>query len=214
MRRDVQYAEIISFPGDNDRPVLFSTMKPWPDVKVSTWLVPPPDVEGDVGAPNWHLRIHKIETGRDLMSAEGGFAIKGTNSWNGRVLTAFPSSNEQSQENGQQQQEGTLSTPTSAAIVSRVGISGVADLSPSSTAKRTGGVLHPEANSNLIEARTLVPCLYGDLKAGEASWFVSGVFGLPAGTGDEAWKGKWKQQWEGGVKVPGWVEEMVEGKEG
>ena len=212
MRRDVQDAEITSFPGDNDRPVLFSTMKPWPDVKVSTWLVPPPDV--DDGAPNWHLRIHKIETGRDLMSAEGGFAIKGTNSWNGRVLTAFPSSHGQPQETEQQQQEGTLSTPTSAAIVSRAGVSGVADLSPSSTAKRTGGVLHPEANSNLIEARTLVPCLYGDLKAGETWWFVSGLFGLPAGTGDEAWKGKWKQQWEGGVKVPRWAEEMVGGKEG
>jgi hypothetical protein len=213
MRRDVQDAEIMTFPGDNDRPVLFSSMKPWPDVKVETWLVPPPDVEGaEDGAPNWHLRVHKIVTGRDLMSAEGGFAIKGTNSWNGRVLTPFSSSSEnQSQEENDLQQEGTLSTPTSAAIVSRAGVSGVLDLSPSSeAAKRTGGVLHPEANSNLIEARTLVPCLYGDLKAGETGWFVAGVFGLPAGGSDgEGWKGEWRKQWEGGVEVPGWVGEMV-----
>ena len=206
MRRDVQDAEIISFPGDNDRPVLFSTMKPWPDVKVSTWLVPPPSADdaGDEGnTPNWHLRIHKIETGRDLISAEGGFAIKGTNSWNGRFLTAGSSFSEE-------HQEGILGTPTSAAVVSCAGVSGVADLSPT---QRDGQVLHADANSNLIEARTLLPVLYGDLVAGSTRWFVSGVFGLPA-TGSAGGDVEWKKQWEGGVKVPGWVGEMVGGKEG
>ena len=188
-------------------------MKPWPDVKVSTWLVPPP--AADDGAPNWHLRVHKIETGRDLMSAEGGFAIKGTNSRNGRVLTPLQSN----QTEERQQEEGTLSTPTSAAIVSRAGVSGVLDLSPSSSsgAKRAGGVLHPEANSNLIEARTLVPVLQGDLKAGETRWFVAGVFGVPAAAvaaaGGGGGGGEWRKQWEGGAEVPGWVGEMI-GKEG
>jgi len=211
MRRDVQDAEIVSFPGDNDRPVLFSTMKPWPDVKVSTWLVPPPSADdaGDEGnTPNWHLRIHKIETGRDLISAEGGFAIKGTNSWNGRFLTAGSSFSEE-------HQEGILGTPTSAAVVSCAGVSGVADLSPT---QRDGQVLHADANSNLIEARTLLPVLYGDLVAGSTRWFVSGVFGLPAGAGTngegESWKkGEWKKQWEAGVEVPKWAEEMI-GKSG
>lgn len=203
MRRDVQDAEIVSFPGDNDRPVLFSTMKPWPNVKVSTWLVPPHADDTDVeGTPNWHLRIHKIETGRDLISAEGGFAIKGTNSWNGRFLTAGSFSEEY--------QEGIVETPTSAAVASSAGVSGVADLSPT---QRDGQVLHADANSNLIEARTLLPVLYGDLKAGEVRWFVSGVFGLPAGSDGEGWKGEWRKQWEAGVKVPGWAEEMVKGKE-
>jgi hypothetical protein len=186
MRRDVQDAQITTFPGDNDRPVLFSTMKPWPDVKVSTWLVPPPAEEDgeQEGSPNWHLRIHKIESGRDLVSAEGGFAIKGTNSWNGRVLTsAFD----------EEHQEGTLETPVSAAVVSRAGVSGVRDLSP---VQRDGQVLHADANSNLVEAR----------------WFGAGVFGLPAGVGSDAWKGEWRKQWEAGVKVPGWVEEMVKGE--
>jgi hypothetical protein len=203
MRRDVQDAQITTFPGDNDRPVLFSTMRPWPDVKVSTWLVPPPAEEDgeQKGSPNWHLRIHKIESGRDLVSAEGGFAIKGTNSWNGRFLTsAFD----------EEHQEGTLETPISAAVVSRAGVSGVRDLSP---AQRDGQVLHADANSNLVEARTLLPVLYGDLKAGEVRWFVAGVFGLPAGVGSDAWKGEWRKQWEADVKVPGWVEEMVKGEE-
>lgn len=205
MRRDVQDAEILSFPEETDRPVLFSTMKPWPDVSVKTWLVPPTD-EDD--APNWHLRVHRIDTGRDLMSAEGGFAILGTNSKNGRFLTALSS------EDGGQAEQGTIEDPSSAAVVSRAGASGVRDLSGANAESgRKGGVCFADANSNLIEARTLLPCLYGDLKAGSTTWFVSGVFALPAGVESDGWKAEWRKQWEEGIKLPGWVGEMV-GSEG
>jgi len=141
------------------------------------------------------------------MSAEGGFAILGTNSRNGRFLTALASSSE---DGGQPEEEGTIEDPSSAAVVSRAGASGVRDLSGGNTASgRKGGVCFADANSNLIEARTLLPCLYGDLKAGSVTWFVSGVFALPAGVESDGWKGEWRKQWEGGVKVPGWVGEMV-----
>ncbi|MFC4592083.1 DUF2264 domain-containing protein [Sphaerisporangium corydalis] len=39
---------------------------PWPDVEVETWLIP--------CAP-WHVRVHRLSTGRALKSAEGGFAV-------------------------------------------------------------------------------------------------------------------------------------------
>ena len=135
------------------------------------------------------------------MSAEGGFAILGTNSRNGRFLTALSSAD------GGQVEEGTIEDPSSAAVISRAGASGVRDFPGGNAAsERKGGVCFADANSNLIEARTLLPCLYGDLEAGSTAWFVSGVFALPAG---EGWKGEWRKQWEAGVKVPGWVGEMV-----
>lgn len=218
MRRDVQDAEIVSFPGDNGRPVLVSTMRPWPDVLVKTWLVPPSSSPADGSeddTPNWHLRVHRIETGRDLMSAEGGFAILGTNSWNGRFLTALEEGGQQlGEEKGK---EGTIETPSSASVVSRAGVSGVRDLlaggGGSGRSERKGGICFADANSNLIEARTLLPCLYGDLKAGETVWFVSGVFALPAGSGSGIGaERKWREQWESGVEVPAWVREMIEGE--
>jgi hypothetical protein len=47
--------------------LLYSRWRPWPDVKVETWLVP---------AGHWHIRLHSIDTPRPLHSTEGGFAVK------------------------------------------------------------------------------------------------------------------------------------------
>lgn len=46
--------------------VLSSIWRPWPDVEVRTWLLP---------ALPGHLRIHRIRSGRELRSSDGGFAI-------------------------------------------------------------------------------------------------------------------------------------------
>jgi hypothetical protein len=43
-----------------------STWSPWPDVLITTWLVP-------TGA--WHVRVHHVRSKRALVSAEGGFAL-------------------------------------------------------------------------------------------------------------------------------------------
>lgn len=45
---------------------LVSRWRPWPDVAVTTWLVP---------HARWHVRVHRIVTARHLHSVEGGFAI-------------------------------------------------------------------------------------------------------------------------------------------
>jgi hypothetical protein len=63
-------------------PVLVSSMKPWKDVDVLTYLLPPVEE-----TPNWHLRVHRIRTGRDLMSAEGAFAVHGCREKDGKNLT-------------------------------------------------------------------------------------------------------------------------------
>ena len=50
-----------------DDGVLRSTWTPWPDVEITTWLVP---------AWPWHVRVHRVRTARALQTAEGGFAIR------------------------------------------------------------------------------------------------------------------------------------------
>lgn len=185
MRREVLDAQIIDRDG---QPVLYSSMRPWPDVEVQTWLLPPTDE-----APNWHLRVHRVVTGRELMSAEGGFAVRGTRERDGRMLGG-------SIRDG----EGTRSEEKEAVVVSKAGAVGVLELRDG---ERKGGVCQVDANSNLVEPRTLLPTLYGDLKAGETRSFVSAVFALPAGT--EAWEGRWEAEWERRPKVPAWVEEVL-----
>ncbi|OQO08614.1 hypothetical protein B0A48_06484 [Cryoendolithus antarcticus] len=193
MRREVDDAEIIEREG---KPVLYSTMKPWKDVKARTWLIPPTE-----GAPCWHIRVHHITTNRDLQSVEGGFAIYCMRSSDGRVLTPLSSSPLDSD-------QGTFVSGADALIVSRAGAAGVTDLHPA--AGRKGGICDVDANSNLIESRTQVPTLNADVKAGDERWVVSAVFALPAEA--EGWMGRWKQEWDKRPQVPRWVEELMGSK--
>jgi hypothetical protein len=45
---------------------VISVWRPWPEVLITTWLVP---------AGAWHVRVHRFRSNRALVSAEGGFAI-------------------------------------------------------------------------------------------------------------------------------------------
>lgn len=189
MRRDVADAQVLEREG---QPVLYSTMRPWKDVLVKTWLVPPRDA-----TPGWHVRLHLIEAGRDVMSAEGGFAILGTRSKDGRALTRLVEGSPN---------EGILSTPDSAVVVSRAGASGVVDLLHDANG-RTGDICNVDANSNLIEPRTLLPTMYGDLKQDSRTWFATAVFAMPAAV--EAWEGMWRSQWEARPKLETWMLDMM-----
>ncbi|GAM87516.1 hypothetical protein ANO11243_055420 [Dothideomycetidae sp. 11243] len=192
MRRESENAQILSLPTG---PVLYSEMHPWPDVQVSTWLVPPTDA-----APNWHIRAHKIVSGRHLQSAEGTFAIRGTRELDGRLLPPFGAE-------GQTAVEGTMQDNTSALAVSTAGAVGIAELL--ADISRRGTVLEADPNSNLIEPRTVLPLLECDIAAGEAKWVVAGVFGLPA---CEGWEEKWRLAWERRPELPDWLVEAMGGR--
>ncbi|EME89031.1 uncharacterized protein MYCFIDRAFT_185473 [Pseudocercospora fijiensis CIRAD86] len=190
LRREVEDAVILEKEGQPG--LLFSTMHPWKDVEVKTWLMPPTDQ-----APNWHIRIHRIVTSRALRSAEGGFAIAGTRELDGRILT------EQTLESPN---EGTAAFGKTALILSRAGASGVVELLWNDG--RTGGICHVDANSNLIEPRTLLPVLYADLEAGPTPmWFATAVFAMPSTVSD--WQDKWKTGWQAIPEVPQWVFDMM-----
>jgi len=195
LRREVENAEILTKDGS---PVLYSTMHPWSDVEVRTWLLPPTDQ-----CPNWHVRVHRVQTDRDLMSAEGGFAMLATSESNGRLLGAIKKTS--SGFDG----DGSFAEDQEALLVSSAGAVGIVELA---SEERNGAILNADANSNLIEPRTNVPMLTQTLKKGSTTWFVGGVFGLPA---HESWRGTWQDAWaqrpawEGKNALPEWLKEMV-----
>ena len=190
MRRTVDRAEIENHDGV---PVLSSSMSLWPDVTVQTYLIPPA-----AESPNWHIRAHKVTTDRDVQAAEGAFAVYGCRNSDGRALTALSNSS----------WDGYHAASQGALVISRSGAVGIVELLPTND-KRRGGILNADPNSNLIEARSVVPTLYADMKAGETRWFATAVFAVPSSV--EGWKEGWRKGWDDKPRLPSWLEDKIDG---
>ncbi|KAL6310465.1 hypothetical protein BKA93DRAFT_756218 [Sparassis latifolia] len=163
---------------------LRSMWYPWKDVAVETWLVPPAEE-----APLWHLRIHRIRTGRRLLSAEGGFAIYGQRE-DGRALE--PSSGEYF---------GTLENGSEVRAASKAGVSGIAELGQRPS--RKGNALRTDANTNLMVPRAVVPTLMDEHEASEGdTWLVTAVFGLPSVEDQEGAPDGWEVEWKKRPAIP------------
>lgn len=206
-RRANEYAAIEQRDG---KPVLVSVWRPFPDVKIKTILVPPAEE-----TPNWHLRIHLIEAGRDVMTADGGFAIRNVNSEDGRYLDLYDA----------EKHEGTspkiignydLNSPAGwaqgkdgAFAVSReagaVGIKALeAGLGDDGSSKRQANLVNADPNSNLVENRTVIPTLQHSVKKGETVRYVTGVYARPTGPREEYLSG-----WEEPPAIPAWLEDSL-----
>ncbi|MGW5350446.1 DUF2264 domain-containing protein [Streptomyces sp. NPDC004031] len=122
-----------------------STWRPWADVEITTWLT---------AAGPWHLRTHRIRTGRALHTAEAGFAVDrdGTGTrrvtGEGRALAAGPTGD----------------------------LSALADLPEPGTAPREGHVVEALPGTNVLARRTAIPTLLAHLPAGE-HWLRCAVLG-------------------------------------
>lgn len=115
----------------------FSVWSPWPDVHIGTWLIP---------CGFWHVRVHAIESGRALETAEGGFSLPDNNGQRGPERPVFVAS------------AGT--DRLFAAFPWACG--GIVDLAGGRTAE-----LHkPEPNLNILYPKVLVPMLFGTIGAG------------------------------------------------
>lgn len=183
LRREVENAKIVQIDG---LPVLYSTMHPWKDVEVKTWLVPPTDE-----APNYHLRVHCVKTGRELRGIEGGFANLG---------------NRQNRPKPVEVRVGSGS-PGTQLTGSKWGMSGIRELLVPED--RQGKICDVDANSNLLAPRTYVPSLHNVFQAGTTTWLVAGVFAMPSCVPD--WMDKFSEAWEEKrPKVPEWVREMIQ----
>jgi hypothetical protein len=136
--------------------ISYSRWRAAKDVDVETWLIP--------WVP-WHIRIHRIRTDRQLLSAEGGFAIA---------------------------RDGT---PTKQEIIENRALivypdswSGLIDLPIESKATRHGEIVRAEPNTNLLYPRTLIPTLIGLQEPGEY-WLACAVIAVPGSTSpDRYWR--------------------------
>ncbi|KXH49236.1 hypothetical protein CNYM01_11074 [Colletotrichum nymphaeae SA-01] len=203
-RRLSQYAGIESRDGSG--PVLVSVWKPFSDVEIKTILVPPAEA-----TPNWHLRIHHIKAGRDVMTADGSFAIANENSTNGRYLDLYDAA----------KGEGTspkiignydTNTPEGLAkgrdgsfAVSK-GAVGIKALE-GARIERTANLVNADPNSNLVESRTTIPTLQHTIKKGEAVWYVTGIYAKPSGEGIS--RQSYLDGWEHPPTIPAWLEEAM-----
>jgi hypothetical protein len=170
-------------------PVLISEWRPWNDVAVETYLLPPTEDH-----PNWHLRMHHITSGgRQLKSSEGAFALNGVSIKDGRELQAITASSN----------EGKYEASQEAIAVTRGGAVGIVELAQ---AVRVGRVLDEDANSNLMESRSVLPSLAMDIPPGADLWLSTAVFANPSSVPDY---NKKHNEWLRRPTIPEWLKSRM-----
>lgn len=192
---------------DTARGVLVSRWSPFPDVKILTYLIP--SVEA---TPNWHLRVHRIEAGREVMTADGAFAICNERRSDGRYLDPY---NAELCEGTSPRLIGNydLSTPEAwasgakGAFAVSKGAVGIRALEPESVG-RTATLVNADPNSNLVESRSTIPTLQHTIRAGEAVWYVSGIYAKPNGEGIP--REEYLNGWEKLPEIPAWLVDEME----
>jgi hypothetical protein len=184
VRRRPLNARLETFEGT---PVLISEWRPWRDVEVETYLLPPSE-----DTPNWHLRVHRITSGeRALKTSEGAFALNGVAVKDERELQAMNAENTEGRQVGSGE----------AVTVTRGGAVGIVELGQQPT--RTGQVLDEDANSNLMESRSVLPSLAMDVPANTATWLATAVFAMPASVA--SYQVEWQQGWTRRPQIPEWL---------
>ncbi|KAH8909036.1 hypothetical protein BR93DRAFT_957882 [Coniochaeta sp. PMI_546] len=204
-RRLSEYAGIEDREG---KPVLVSVWKPFPDVKIKTYLIPPEEA-----TPNWHLRVHRIEAGREVMTADGSFAICNERSADGRYLDPYDA---KSCEGTSPKLIGNYDNDTPEAWASGIdgafavskGAVGIKALDQKDVGRRAM-LVNADPNSNLVESRTTIPTLQGKIGKGETVWYVSAVYAKPSGEGVA--KESYLDGWDKVVEVPGWLRTEIAG---
>jgi hypothetical protein len=174
----------------DNNPVLCSSWQPWADVGVETYLLPPAEA-----TPNWHIRAHRLTSGgRSLKSSEGAFALNGVATKDERELDVM----------NEDKTEGRHSEGTQAIAVTRGGAVGIVELGHST---RQGRVLDEDANSNLMESRSVLPCLATDIPANTELWLVTAVFAMPASV--SGYQTKWQEGWSRPPQIPAWLKSKM-----
>lgn len=172
-------------------PTLSSKWKPWvdADIEVLTYLVAPSN-----RWPDWYVRWHTITNNGPnevkIHAVQGGFAIQGRGQKFGEVLQAFTDIGSFIANKSQDDKtfpEGTLHTNDGVLICSNAGASGIRSIeaipSPntedSSVAEIQPEALKPDANTNLIWQRTLIPTIKLETKPSSRTVnFGAAVFAL------------------------------------
>ena len=172
-------------------PAFQSLWKPWRDAEVN---VRPLLIAPCSRWPDWYVRFTSIgnagSTPVTLSIVQGGFANQGRGSTRGEVLPVFTTSAGIRANEDVPFAEGTLEFDKGALICSDAGASGIRSIALQNEAgdEHTPGnftsaaeVLKPDANTNLIWQRTLIPTIRSEmrtLKPGEGIYLISAVFAV------------------------------------
>jgi hypothetical protein len=168
-------------------PILRSKWTPWRDAKieVTTYLVPP-----SRRWPDWYFRVHEITNKGSkkvqIQSVQGGFAIQGRGSKLGEVLPAVRDVTTLTTQENKWFPEGTFESSSGALICSNAGASGIQAIDVqsqdaeicNSEGTQHGEVLKPDANTNLLWQRTLIPTIKSEFASQTSSFLSSAVFAL------------------------------------
>lgn len=188
VRRVVRDARIDTLPSSG-APVLHAFWDAWADTEVETWLVPP-----TAGSP-WHVRVHRVKSGRALRSAEGAFALHGQ----GRDFRALPHSDPR-------QGDGAVGEKGLSLAASGAGAVGIVDLLEPT---REGQAVRVDANSNLMVPRAVLPTLIGEIAAATEVWYATAVFAVPARAGEYGASETWVQAWQTRPVIPREIAELI-----
>ncbi|KAF1931382.1 uncharacterized protein M421DRAFT_99224 [Didymella exigua CBS 183.55] len=171
--------------------VLSSHWKPWRDleVEVRTILVAPCS-----RWPDWYVRFTSIGNPGlspvTLNLSQGGFAIQGRGSKKGEILPTFAESATIKATESSSFAEGILETVDGALICSDAGASGVRSVilrsltgeqDSAENVTSSGHVLKPDANTNLMWQRTLIPTIRSKtrvLNTGDSIHLISAVLAV------------------------------------
>jgi hypothetical protein len=172
-----------------DIPFLASVWRPWRnvDVVVDTALIT------QSSWPDWHIRIHRITNNGpvdiDIEAAQGGFAIQRREHRRGGALRSLHNASEISTTQATPFPEATLLTPNDVLICSDAGASGMKHLGGDvSYDDVVSDFLDPDANTNLMWQRTLIPTIHiasQTIAAGTSISFGSSVFAMARRAGLE-----------------------------
>ena len=195
-------SEYAGFETRDGKSVLVSVWKPFPDVPVKTYLIPPEEA-----TPNWHLRVHRISAGREVQTADGSFAIFNERTPDGRYLDLYDAAK---CEGTQPKLIGNydLGTPEAwatgkqGAFAVSKGAVGIQALEDESTG-RTAMLVNADPNSNLVESRTVIPTLQHTIKKGQDVWYVSAIYAKPSGDGVA--KETYLDGWDKIPGIPSWL---------
>jgi hypothetical protein len=207
-RRLSTYASL-EYRGEGNKPVLVSSWKPFPDVVVKTFLVPPEE-----SSPNWHIRAHRIEAGREVMTADGSFAIRNVDSLTGRYLDLYDEARCEGTSpkiigNYDNDTRAGWSVGSEGAFAVSNGAVGIKalELSPSSSSSdsssksvRRAMLVNADPNSNLVDSRTTIPTLQSTISKGETVWYVSAIYARPSGE-----KASYLDGWSVPPAIPEWL---------
>jgi Uncharacterized protein conserved in bacteria (DUF2264) len=127
-------------------------------IKVTTTLIPPTKRWAD-----WHIRVHRVEMKSNALhsvaAVEGGFALYGQKSKDGRPLTPLNWDLQSPATNEEISDEGVLENGPSALILSEAGASGIRHIFGPNITQAKGVILKPDSNTNLMVSRTLMPTI-------------------------------------------------------